>query len=120
MRQRGDSFDRAEEKLGHVVTHQYLGRLLLLRSGASEELTEAVSHHNDPGRRPNDLVCLVHVADGLCCDLGLGYLPAERGTLSSSVLLALGISQADAGRLREAIGDVTGEIRDLVSHCLQT
>lgn len=118
MRDRGDSFHRAEERLGHEVTHEYLGRLLMLHSGASEALTEVVGDHNAPGRRPSELVCLVHMADSICCDLGLGYLAEESGSFNSSVLLTLGMSRKDAKGLREALGDVHTEIRELVAYCL--
>ena len=75
--------------------------------------------HNLPGRRPDSLVCLIHVADNLCKDLGLGYLPSETAAYRMSVLRALHLSQDDMAGLRSQLAeDVTAQIQDLTHRCL--
>ena len=112
-------FRQAEERLGHEVTHEYLGRLLLLQANASPELVEAVGSHNLPGSRPSPLVCLVHVANNLCKELGLGYLPSEKAKYRASVLSALQMTQQDMDHLAASLGtDVVAQIRELTEQCL--
>ena len=60
---RQSTFQRAEERLGHEVTHEYLGRLMLLNSGAGPELVDVAGSHDTVARQPRPLVCLVHIAD---------------------------------------------------------
>ena len=112
-------FRQAEERLGHEVTHEYLGQLLLLQANAGPELAEAVGSHNLPGRNPAPLVCLIHVANNLCKELGLGYLPSETATYRSSVLTTLRMTQDDMADLRSRLAtDVTAQIQDLTGRCL--
>ena len=113
-------FRQAEERLGHEVTHEYLGRLILLQANVDPELAEAVGSHNMPGRRPDPLVCLIHVADNLCRDLGLGYLSSETATYRATVLSTLRVSQEDMDGLRDRLApDVTAHIEDLTRRCMQ-
>ncbi|MFC1525683.1 HDOD domain-containing protein [Candidatus Latescibacterota bacterium] len=112
------SFGRAEEQLGHCVTHEYLGKLLLLGAGASEEVAAAVGAHDTTGVEPSDLAALVHVANNLCKDMGLGYLPQERADYLTSALQTLNTTAEEMGSLAESLGDeMTAEIRELVDEC---
>ena len=114
-------FRQAEERLGHEVTHEYLGRLLMLQAKADPELVEAVGSHNLPGRNPAPLVCLIHVANNVCKEIGLGYLSSETATYRSSVLTTLGMSQDDMGELRSRLEmDVIAQVEDLTGRCLQS
>jgi len=112
-------FRQAEERLGHEVTHEYIGRLLLLQANADTQLAEAVGSHNLPGRRPDPLVCLIHVADNLCKGLGMGYLPSETATFRATVLSTLHMTQEDMDGLRSRLAaDVTAHVKDLTGTCL--
>ena len=109
----------AEARLGNAITHEYIGQLMLARAKAEPEIIEAVGNHNSVGRRPNSLVCLIHVADNLCKDLGMGYLEKERAVYSPPVLDALQVSDEDMGELKESMRErMTDEIEDLVNLCL--
>ena len=108
----------AEKRLGAAVTHEHAGELLMLRIKADQRVTEIVGGHNNVGRGPGPLVCLIHVADNLCKDLGLGYLPQERGVYSKSVLDALQTSEEELEKLMSALGkEMVAEIEDLVARC---
>ena len=118
-RDRGSSFQRAEERLGHEVTHEYVGRLMLLHSGAGEDLLEVVGAHDTTTRQPRPLVRLVHVANNLALDLGLGYDPEERANYSASVLVKLELSRKHLGKIKTAIEPgVVAEVQELVALCL--
>lgn len=76
--------------------------------------------HEYLGQHPSELVCLVHVADNLCKDFGLGYLAEEEVVYDASVLTTLRLSRDDIDGMREALGEgVVDEIRDLVSRCIE-
>ena len=117
---RQSSFRRAEERLGHEVTHEYLGGLMLHHSGAGEELLDVVGSHDTVAKQPSPLVCLVHIADNLAKDFGLGYLPEERANYSATVLIALGLSKDDLEHVKVSIEpSLVAEIAELVNYCLQ-
>ena len=114
------SFQRAENRLEHEVTHEYLGQLLLLNSDVGTDFVTVAATHNSTGRHPSELVCLVHLADNLCKDLGLGYLAEEKGVYDASVLTTLGVTKDDIDGMGESLGDgVVGEIQELVSRCIE-
>jgi len=116
---RQSSFQRAEERLSHEVTHEYLGRLMLIHSGVPEELAEVVGSHNSTDSQPSPLVCLVHIANNLCRDLGLGYAPDDRAHYNASVLVTLGLSKADLEQIRSTIEPgIVAEVQEFVKHCL--
>jgi HD-like signal output (HDOD) protein len=112
-------FHWAEARLGNAVTHEYLGQLMLLRAKADPEIVELVKGHNNVGRKPSPLVCLVNVADNLCKDLGLGYLEKEQGVYSPAVLAGVGLSEEQLQILKDTMGQkMTDEVEDLVGLCL--
>ncbi|MBM3280377.1 MAG: hypothetical protein FJY95_20200 [Candidatus Handelsmanbacteria bacterium] len=80
------TFREAEVVLGNVGNHEYLAQLLPLPSNATKEVVEAVGTHHHTGPAPSSLVCQVHVANNLCIELGLAYLPDEPSRYSDTVL----------------------------------
>ena len=113
------SFLQAEHVLGDTIDHQYVGQLLALKSNLGSELTECIQSHDDPGTSPNALTCLLHIANNLGKDWGLGYLPEEQGVYSPSALQALGLTEEGVREIKESIGDtIVFEIKELVQRCL--
>ena len=88
--------------------------------GAGEELLDVVGSHDTVAKQPSPLVCLVHIADNLAKDFGLGYLPEERANYSATVLIALGLSKDDLEHVKVSIEpSLVAEIAELVNYCLQ-
>jgi len=59
------------------------------------------------------------VADNLCKDLGLGYLPHERGNYSASVLATVKLTGEDMDILQTALEEtIVEDIQDVVHRCL--
>lgn len=111
-------FHDAEERLGDLVNHEQLGQLLLMRARMAETLVKCVGGHHDPGTVPDGLMALVHVADNLCKDLGLGYGADESGLYDSNVLRVLGLNQEGIIELRQSLeGETVEEIMDIVERC---
>jgi len=113
------SFRLAEQNLGDVANHEYLGKLLLMKSRVGKLLVDAVSMHDTPGDAPPPLVCLVHLANELSKELGKGYTPDERPSYNPQVLKALKLTTADIKRISLGLeGQVAAEINTLVNHCI--
>ena len=111
-------FHDAEEQLGDLVNHEQLGQLLLMRGRMAETLVKCVGGHHDPGTVPDGLMALVHVADNLCKDLGLGYAAGESGLYDSNVLRVLGLNQERIVELRQSLeGETVEEIMDIAERC---
>lgn len=111
-------FYAAEARLGHIADHAHVSRLMLIKSKLPQNLIEAVGKHHDAGPSPKPLTCLIHLADNLCKDLGLGYLPEARGQYDPAVLLALGLGEKDLDLLRAALGpSLEADIGDLLTSC---
>ena len=112
-------FHKTEAQMGNSANHEYIGQLLVLASGMAPKLAASVGHHHTVGKSPPELVCLLHMANNLCRDLGLGYFADERGVYSPSVLRKLGFQAEDLHELKDALGDeVVGEIKELVGQCI--
>jgi HD-like signal output (HDOD) protein len=112
------TFREAEKELGDVGNHEYLAQILLLRSNATKEVVEAVGKHHTTGPSPGALVCLVHVANNLCVELGLGYLPDEPTRYSEAVLKNLKSTPEELYRLRETLGKpMVLQIKEIVNRC---
>ena len=115
------SFHREEIRLGGVANHGYLGRFVLLNANADPGLVQVAGTHHDTGAMPSPLVCLVHVANNLFKDWGMGYFPSDQGTYGASVLNTLGITKGEIEGLRSSLGDETvSEIKELVNRCIQS
>ncbi|MFC1526355.1 HDOD domain-containing protein [Candidatus Latescibacterota bacterium] len=114
------TFRQAEKELCEVGNHEFLGRLLLLKSNVGEQLVEAVGTHHEAGSSPAALTCLIHMANNLCKDVGKGYLPSEPSVYSAQVLAALGMQRDDVRKLQQTLGEsIVEEIDDLVDRCTQ-
>ena len=112
------SFRETEKLLGEPANHEHLGRLLLMSANVGEELVTAVGTHHSAGDRPGDLVCLLHMANNICKDLGMAYLEGEASSYSDAVLEKLKLDTVRLDELRKTIGEsVTGEIKILVERC---
>ena len=119
MEKRGGSFRNAEAQLSESVNHEYIGQLLLMHSQMDEEISTTVGMHHTLGKAPSDLICLVHMADNLCKDLGLGCFEGEGGEYSQVVLDRLGMKREGVEELKEKLGmETVEEIKDMVSQCL--
>ncbi|MFT5378440.1 MAG: HD-like signal output (HDOD) protein, partial [Candidatus Latescibacterota bacterium] len=113
-------FREAESHMASGVTHEQVGQLLLLRSGMPRDVVQAVKLHHRPESPPPPLVSLVHLADNLCKDMGMSYVPGERGQYSEAVLRSLQLSSSGLDQLRERLRrSVAGEIEELFERCTQ-
>ena len=112
------TFREAEARLGDIVTHQQVGQLLLMRAAMGEPVVRLVASHNESESLPNGLHCLVHLADNLTKDFGLGYLPHERGLYDEAVLRAVNLDENGLQVLRGSLGrTVVDEIMEVVDRC---
>ena len=82
----GRDFREAEAKVGHVGLHEEIGQLLMLQVDAGPEMVESVGNHHGGGDAPTPLTSLIHLADNICKDMGMGYLKDERAVYSPAVL----------------------------------
>jgi len=113
-------FRQAEKELGDLANHEFLGKVMLEKSQVGSKLVEAVEAHDTTGDAPTPLICLIHMADNIGTDLGLGYLPEERTAYSPAVLRVLDLDQEAVAKLVETCGqEVVKEVDDLVEQCLQ-
>jgi hypothetical protein len=112
-------FREAEAKMGHVGLHEEVGQLLMLQVDAGLELVRSVGNHHTGGDAPSPLTSLIHVADNICKDMGMGYLKDEKGTFSPAVLESLGLDEGDIEGIRRAMEDtIVSEVGQIVSTCL--
>ena len=113
------SFREAEAQMGDSANHERVGQLLLTAADMGPRLAAAVGRHHTIGNAPGDLTCLIHLADNLCRDLGLGYLAEEQGVYSEEVLRLLGLTPEDVQNLKEAVGnEIVTEVKELVGQCM--
>ena len=120
MEKTSSSFRDAETILSEPVNHEYLSGLLVLNASGSPNLVKSVSSHHYPGKVPRPLAALVHLADNLCKDLDLGYLPEDGPSYSPDALRALQLAAADVEPLKAEIAPyVTSELEDMLNRCTQ-
>lgn len=112
------SFRRSEAALDDAGNHEQIGRLFLLKANAGPRLMNAVGNHHATKNAPDDLGCLVHMADNLAKDLGLGYGRDERGTYSAVVLRRLKLRKEDIQALQKGLRPAVEEVKELVSRCV--
>ncbi len=113
------SFRAIEAKMGDVASHERVGQMLIVNANMGERLANAIGSHHYPGENPSSLACLIHMANNLCNDLGLGYLPGDKAHYDVRVLQHLGLGNADVAQLRNALSeDINEEVKSLVSLCL--
>ena len=114
----GMTFREAELRLGDTVSHQQVGQLLLMSAEMDEAIVKAVGSHHSPDALPSSLDCLLHLADNLAKDFGLGTQQGERGLYDDRVLRAVGLDAGGLDRLREGLGGTTvADIMDVVDRC---
>ena len=113
------SFYEAEKKLGDdMVTHDRLSEMVLQKAEMTEELVEAVGLHHQPGNTPSPLVALVHVADGMCAEMGFGYSVPDT-KYSRPALKVLGLTREAVRDLIEDLREPVGkELMDVLRQCL--
>ena len=112
-------FRQAEAQFGDVANHEYIGRILLMKAKMQRGLVETVATHHTGGKSPMALVGLIHLADNICKDLGLGYFPQVRGVYSEAILRTLKLTEKDIRQLQTSLGEsLHAEIEDLVDRCI--
>ncbi len=115
------SFRQAEDQLGDQAHHEHVGQLLLMKSNVRLELVEAASSHHTLDANSSELTCLLYLVNNLSKDLGLGYLPDEKGMYPEPLLEMLRISEEDIDNLREKLKEeVVPHIKDVVELCLSS
>ena len=71
------------------------------------------------GDDPTPLTCLIHMADNLCKDLGLSYLPEEVSRYDPRVMKKLKLVEDNIPVLRGALAeDIADEVKSMVDQCL--
>ena len=89
------------------------------KSQMSKELVAAVGLHAVAGDSPSPLVSLVHVANGLTKDLGLGYFEEDSPDYSRPALDALNVTRIDVRKLKKTLEEsVVGQVKSLVRQCM--
>lgn len=115
------SFRQAEAELDDSANHEYIGELLLMKSNVPATLLQAISSHHTVNESSDKLHCLTHLVNNLIKDLGMGYVPNEKGVYSEALLKVLEIEEADIEQFRDMLGEqVAGQIKELVELCLST
>ena len=113
------AFREAERQLLDAVNHEYLGKLMLMKSNMKEELVEVVSEHHTIAATSSKLVALTNLVDNMSKELNIGYVPGEPAVYTPEMLSALGIDQGTVDKLKESLGNtVTAEIQEMVGKCL--
>jgi hypothetical protein len=83
------------------------------RDSASVRLIRLDQKHKADDPMP--LIYLLHLADNLSKDLGMGYVPEEKGQYDEKVLQELGVDSLKLEELKETLGPtMEQEIRNLV------
>ena len=114
------SYHEAENELmGGMVSHEFIGELLLRKANMPNSLVRAIGLHHVTSETPGSLVSLIHVANGLVKEMGLGYLESETSDYTRHALDCLKIGRPDLRRLKDELGDtVTSEVTQLVKQCM--
>ena len=117
----GGTFHVAEDELlGGGISHEFIGELLLRKAQMPDSLVRAVGLHHTTGDTPEPLTCILHVANNLTNEVGLGYTENAEVEYSRAVLDSLRTSRSDLRSVVEQIGGtVVGEVKQLVKQCLQ-
>ncbi|MBT6148022.1 MAG: hypothetical protein HOH74_21490, partial [Gemmatimonadetes bacterium] len=80
---------------------------------------EIVSFFRRNGEKPALLTALVHVADGIAKEMGLGLVEDEAVDYNRTALTALHMKREDARALSKTYANlVKGEVRRLVKECM--
>ena len=113
------SYIDTEQQFDGVPSHEYVGKLVMLKSNCGEELVDVVGSHHSFGSSPNSLKCLLHLSNNLVKDLGRGYLPDERGQYDPNVLSALGLDEGKIEEIKESLDEsFEDQINEIVEQCM--
>ena len=113
------SFAKAETDLGGAISHEWIGELVLRKSDMPSDLIRAVGLHHVLGERPSPLTSLIHVADCITKELGLGMIEDEAVDYDRRALGVLKLRREDARNLSKSYsGDVKNEVLRLVKECM--
>ncbi|MDP6015440.1 MAG: HDOD domain-containing protein [Candidatus Latescibacteria bacterium] len=113
------SFAKAEADLGGAISHEWIGELLLRRSDMPNDLMRAVGLHHVLGERPSPLASLVHAADGIAKEMGMGLVEDEAVEYNRAALSVLQLKRDDVRKLSKSYASlVKGEVRRLVKECM--
>ena len=113
------AFRQSELTLGDFANHEFLGKLMLMRSKVDGDLAAAVGSHHVLEDSPRPLVWLVHLADNLSKEIDLAYMPGAPPDYSPAVLESLRLDQQTVSELAESLGEpVATEVEELVERCL--
>ena len=81
-------------------------------------MVKAVGSHHSQAGLPSALSCLIHLADNLAKDFGLGSTEGERGQYDEEVLRVVGLDRGGLDRLRKTLESTTvDEILAVVDRC---
>jgi HD-like signal output (HDOD) protein len=112
-------FSQAEEELGGAITHEWIGELLLKKSDMPTHITRAVGLHHTLGERTAPLTGLVHIADNMAKEMGLGLREEEPANYDRDVLKMFGMKRESA---RKVVSDLSSmvktEVRRLLKECM--
>ena len=115
------SFRDGEAQLGDAANHEMVGKLMLMKSNVLPELVGAVGSHHTVSASSDPLHCLLNLVYNLSKDLGLGYLPEEKGMYAEPLLANLGISLEDVDRIRDQMREeIVPELKQVVELCLSS
>ena len=113
------SFREAEVGIGEAAHHERVGQMLLMKSNVRKELVEAVSSHHTVTESSTVLTALLYLVNNLTKDLGLGYLPDEKGVYTDELLAKLELKMEDVDKIRETFTEtLVPEIKNVVELCL--
>lgn len=113
------SYYEAEREMGGLVTHEFIGELLIRKSQMSMELVSAVGLHHVTGESPGSLVSLVHVANSLAKEMGMGYFDKEPVDYSRPALDALELTRQGVRAVKDVLEEeVKGQVKELVKQCM--
>ena len=114
------SFHEAENELtGGMVSHEFIGELLIRKSSMPESLVRAVGLHHITGETPEPLTTVLHLANNLTNEIGLGYTDQVSVDYSRAALKSVKIGSSDLRQIKEELRfAVVAEVRQLVKQCL--
>ncbi len=112
-------FSMAEEELGGAITHEWIGELLLKKSDMPSNITRAVGLHHALGERPPALTGLVHIADNMAKEMGLGLTEEEPANYNRDVLKQFGMKRETVRKVVSNLSSmVKTEVRRLLKECM--
>ena len=115
----GKNFRAVEACMGDTANHERVGQLLVINANMGEELAAVVGAHHVQGPPSGELASLVHVANNMAKEFGLGYLSDEPAHYNRQVLAALEMKASQIEAIKEELaGYIVDEIQAMVEQCL--